>query len=458
MAPENRVPAGDRRERPGSAWVVSLLMGLGHQRAAYPLRDSAVGGVLVYGSRRTTPPQEYRLWRRIRRLYYISSRAGRIPLVGKYLLAVLLALEHIRPYYPRRDQARPNRAARTLDWMIRRRGLCEGLVQRVAQRPLPVVHTFYATAIALDRANLAGVVNYLLICDADFNRVWVPLHPERSRLRYLAPCTQVGLRLRSYGVPAENVFMTGFPLPKENIGDERRLEILRADLFERLLRLDPRRKFFAYHRHSVQHWLGGASVPPSGPDRFTVMFAVGGAGAQAEMVEGILASLRTRILAGRVRLLLSAGIQRRVFERMMRALHDQGLQEQLGQGVDILFDTEVDGYLDKFNRALRKTDVLWTKPSELSFYCGLGIPILLAPSIGTHEELNKRWLQEIHAGIKPPGPVECCHEWLFDLRDNGRLAEAAWDGFLKARKLGTYRIAALLRGEPLPDSMSPLEQ
>ena len=29
---------------------------------------------------------------------------------------------------------------------------------------------------------------------------------------------------------------------------------------------------------------------------------------------------------------------------------------------------------------MRTTDILWTKPSELSFYCGLGIPIIMAPA------------------------------------------------------------------------------
>jgi hypothetical protein len=37
------------------AWVVTVLMGLGHLRAAYPLRDLTHEGVVIYGSRRTTP-------------------------------------------------------------------------------------------------------------------------------------------------------------------------------------------------------------------------------------------------------------------------------------------------------------------------------------------------------------------------------------------------------------------
>ncbi len=130
----------------------------------------------------------------------------------------------------------------------------------------------------------------------------------------------------------------------------------------------------------------------------------------------------------------------------------------MAKRLEVVFDQDVYQYLRKFNQILRRTDVLWTKPSELSFYCALGIPILIAPPIGTHEERNKRWLEEIHAGIVPSGPVEDCHEWLFDLRENGRLAEAAWDGFLKARKLGTYKIEKLVRTGSFSEGQGPLEQ
>jgi hypothetical protein len=299
---------------------------------------------------------------------------------------------------------------------------------------------------------------YLLICDADFNRVWVPENPKASRIRYLAPCSQVRRRLMAYGVPDEAILMTGFPLPKENLGSERGLEILKADLFDRLLRLDPSGKFFSYHERSVLGWLGRDSAPVRRARHFTVMFAIGGAGAQTEMVKKILESLRDRIRNDEVRLILSCGIQKRVFERVLGYVSEKDLRGELDRGLEIIYDQDANAYLERFNAGLRRTDVLWTKPSELAFYCGLGLPILMADPIGAHEELNKRWLREIHAGVSPPGPVGACGEWLFDLRENGRLAEAAWDGFLKARKLGTYKIERLIRTGEFTEGASPLEQ
>ena len=251
------------------AWVVTVLMGLGHLRAAYPLRDLTHEGVVIYGSRRTTPDPEYGIWRRLRRVYYASSKAGAIPVVGKTLVALLLAIQRIKPYYPRTDQSKPTLAVRFLKRLVRKRGLCRSLRDKLAAAPYPVVHTFYATAVAMDALEPPDPGHaqdqYLLICDADFNRVWVPEDPKTSRLRYLAPCTQVRRRLMAYGVPEEAILMTGFPLPKENIGSETGLEVLRSDLFERLLRLDPASKFFSYHERSVLGWLGRDSVPADRP-------------------------------------------------------------------------------------------------------------------------------------------------------------------------------------------------
>jgi hypothetical protein len=444
------------------AWVVTVLMGLGHLRAAYPLRDLTHEGLIIYGSRRTTLLPEYRLWRRLRRLYYASSRAGALPLIGKAMVNIMLALQRITPYYPKADQSKPNLAVRYLDRLVRKRGLCRGLREKIATAPYPVIHTFYATAIALDALEEPESEScrdhYLLICDADFNRVWVPEEPRKSRIMYLAPCTQVRRRLLAYGVPDESILMTGFPLPKENVGSETGLEILKEDLFARLLRLDPSRKFFSYHQKSVLNWLGRESVPASQQRHFNVMFAIGGAGSQAEMVRKILRSLKDRVRTGDIQLTLSCGIQKRVFEQVLKYINEADLRGELNGSIHLTYDQDVYRYLERFNARLGRIDVLWTKPSELAFYCGLGLPILMSDPIGSHEELNKRWLMEIHAGISPPGPVEACGEWLFDLRENGRLAEAAWDGFLKARKLGTYKIERLIRTGEFVEGSSPLEQ
>ena len=204
--------------------------------------------------------------------------------------------------------------------------------------------------------------------------------------------------------------------------------------------------------------LGKEELPCERKNCFTIAFAVGGAGSQAEMAQKLLHSLRGKIVEGEIKIFLSAGVRADVNDKFIGYIKELKLTDYMGCAIEIVFDENMANYLVKFNKMLRTTDVLWTKPSELSFYCALGIPIIIAPTIGSHEDSNARWLDEIHAGIFPPGPVDYADEWLFDLRDKGRLADAAWAGFLKARKLGTYKIEELVKTGKFLPGVGPLEQ
>ena len=61
---------------------------------------------------------------------------------------------------------------------------------------------------------------FCIICDADISRSWVSLYPKESRIKYFAPNSWVVNRLKLYGVKQENIFLTGYPLPIENIGEK----------------------------------------------------------------------------------------------------------------------------------------------------------------------------------------------------------------------------------------------
>ena len=100
-------------------------------------------------------------------------------------------------------------------------------------------------------------------------------------------------------------------------------------------------------------------------------------------------------------------------------------------------------YFAKFNQAIRGADVLWTKPSELSFFCALGLPVVMTPPIGSHEECNSDWLIKNGAGIPQEDPSAVA-DWIFDWRDRGLLAQSAFNGFFNAPRHGTENIKALL--------------
>ena len=176
----------------------------------------------------------------------------------------------------------------------------------------------------------------------------------------------------------------------------------------------------------------------------TILFSVGGAGAQKEIGIKILKCLIWQIKQGRIKVILSAGIRKKVkeyFEKEINKIY-RG-RTPVNSGVEILFGTDIEDYFQKFNFALRKTDILWTKPSELSFYAALGIPIIISPPIGSQEEFNMRWLLKSGFGILQEDP-NYTNQWLFDWLEKGYLAEAATEGFIEGEKLGTFNISRII--------------
>jgi hypothetical protein len=323
---------------------------------------------------------------------------------------------------------------RLLDAMIRR-GLGRGMVERLRHGGGPLVTTFYAPAIIADRAGIDRV--YCVVTDADCNRVWAPLDATRTRIRYLAPTRRVVRRLRSFGVPDENVTLTGFPLPLEVTRSSGETS-LQQRLAARLARLDPSGAFRAVHGDELSLMF---AEPAPGADNGPVhlMFAVGGAGAQRELVDQFLPSLRPRILDGRLRLQLVAGTRSEVHRGFLDSIARAGLGHLVGAEIEIVSGRSFREYYDALNRALFCTDVLWTKPSELCFYPALGVPCILSRPVGSHERYNRRWLREQGVGLKQRR-ADLALGWLDEWLEDGTLAAAAWCGFMRLPKQGTERI------------------
>jgi hypothetical protein len=431
------------------AWIAGVNMGLGHKRAVRPLRDLAEGGIMVVNDPSVASPEEMGLWESVLNLYEHVSRVKKVPIIGPILFGLMDSIQKIQPAYPRVDLSSSSFGNRIVDSTIRK-GLCKGMLARIATKPLPLVTSHFQPAIAADAAGYGRI--YCIICDADINRVWVATDPRKSRIEYLVPCGAAMRRLRQYGVPDERIYMTGFPLPLELLGDES-LDTLKADLGQRLRYLDPKERFWPLHGMNVEHFIGAENCVFKKERKLTLTFAVGGAGAQKEIGAVALESLRGKILEGELAMNLVCGVRPEVrdfFEGTIRELRLEGRPE-----VSVVGGYGEEDYFSSFAACLRGTDILWTKPSELSFYVGLGLPLLMAPTIGSHENFNRHWLEEVQAGIPQEDP-RYANEWLFDLLEQGRFAEAAWDGFLKARKYGSYRIRELLATGAMSRSGDPL--
>ena len=414
-------------------------MGFGHQRAAHTLGHLAEGEVLTAGSPETTDPDEARFWHQMLWSYDALSRVKGVPVVGGLAFSVLDALLHIPPFYPLRDLSNPGPNNHIMDHFIRH-GLGRGLVERIRSNSLPLISTFYAPALIADHAGIEE--NYSVICDADLNRVWVASRAKDSRIRYFAPCGRAMRRLKQYGVPDDRIFITGFTLPRENIGGTS-METLKADLLARLGRLDPDGRFSSVYGSTVSEMLGARPEVSHGKARVTVVFAIGGAGAQVDIALVLAQALKPGILDGRFRLVLVAGVNR-VVEKMLHEFAVRtGLTDALGDGLLIVREENKRAYFDRFNALMRETDILWTKPSELSFYSALGIPIVMAPPIGSQEIKNMRWLSDKGCAM-PQYTPRLALEWLSDMLKDGVLAEKAMSGFIKNRKLGVFKIEEVL--------------
>jgi len=430
------------------AWVVSADMGYGHQRAVYPLKDIAEDGIITVGSSGAISKAEQKLWKRLLNAYEFFSRAKGIPVLGPPFFSMLDSLMRIPSFYPMRNLSNTTFQVNFLESLIEK-GLCKGMLEKTESKNLPVVTSFYASAIAADKKGFNKV--FCIICDADINRAWVAKNPWESKIEYFVPCGKAAQRLKAYGVPDERIHLTGFPLPIELLGDEN-LSVLKKDLAQRLFYLDPKRKFWARHGRNVEYFLEKENCDFRNDRKLTIAYAVGGAGAQKEIGGKIANSLKEKINTGEIRLILVAGIRKEVNDYFLEIKNDIDPDDE---NIKIIFANTLHDYFDIFNKALHETDILWTKPSELSFYCGLGIPIVMSPIIGSQEKFNKKWLHEIQAAMKQEKP-EYTDQWLYDLLNRGTLAESAWDGFLKARKLGTFKIHQVLENGYLEKTTDPV--
>jgi hypothetical protein len=430
------------------AWVVAADMGYGHQRAVYPLRTIAEGGIITVGRNDAASRAEKRLWSRMLMAYEGISRARSIPLIGKPIFGILDTLLRIPSFYPIRNLSRSTFQVDLLTSFVEK-GLCQGMLHRIVAEDIPVVTSFFAPAIAVDKKTSHRV--FCIICDADLNRVWVARDPWESRISYFAPCGKAAQRLRAYGVPEERIHLTGFPLPEELVGGPD-MPVLRSVLGRRLRTLDPDGRFWPMHDRNVEHYLGAENCTPDPRRVLTITFAVGGAGAQKEIGARIVASLRYRIKAGAIRLNLLAGTRAEVrdFFYTVKDTHVPGSPH-----LQIVHAETLNEYFAMFSDVVRETDILWTKPSELSFYAALGLPIIMTPAIGSQEKFNRRWLFEIGAGMKQENP-DYTDQWLIDKLRDGIFADLAWSGFLRGRKLGLYKIREVLRTGMLTRDASPV--
>jgi hypothetical protein len=422
--------------------VVAVDMGYGHLRAASPLADALGTPVLQVDRDPIVAPDEARLWKRVRSGYELISRLSQIPVVGRPLGWFLDSLTDIPRLYPYRDLSAPTRGVLTLERLVQRK-LGQGLLAHLRETGAPLLTTFYSPAIAADRGGHDRI--FCVATDSDLNRIWAPLEPSKTRIHYLVPTRRAGRRLQAYGVPENRITFTGFPLPDALVGGPK-LPVLKRNLAARIVRLDPSGEFRRSMPEELAHFLGALPREEEGKPAL-LTFAVGGAGAQAGIAEAFLPGFRRALESGLLRITLVAGLRPEVEARFREAVQRARMEQLLGSGIEILVAPTFPEYYARFNALLARTDVLWTKPSELTFYGALGLPLVLAPPVGVHERYNRRWARESGAGLKQR-EASFAAEWMTDWLADGLLAAAAWAGYMRLPKFGLYRILEAVGRSP----------
>jgi len=427
-----------KNKKQQQAWVVTVDMGYGHLRASYPLIDIASSERLVIANRyQGINRKDREIWYSSRKAYEFFSRFNNIPLIGRKLFDIFDKFQSIKEFYPKRDLSKPSLQLKQTYRLVKK-GWGKHLVEYLKKKDIPLITPFFTIAYFAEAHGFKNDI-YLLICDADISRAWVSLDPKKSKIKYLAPCHRVVERLKLYGVPKENIFLTGFPLPQENLGGAR-LSILKKDLMERIINLDPEHHYRTKYSETIKQFLGkDVRMDAEHTHPLTLTFAVGGAGAQKNLARQILVSLKDKLQKNEINLNLVAGSRNDVYCYFHKIICQTGLRNRIDKNLKIIFTVDKIDYFKIFNEALRKTDILWTKPSELSFYTALGIPIIMAPTIGSQEKYNKYWLTKVGGGMVQEDP-RYTHDWLFDWVNSGWLAEAAMSGFLDGRQFGVDNI------------------
>lgn len=425
------------------AWVVAVDMGYGHQRAASALLRFAFKKRIVNAdSYPGIPPMDKLLWKEIRTLYEIISRFKKVPVIGDLVFTLFIdQFQEIKEFYPRTQGIEPaTLQLRQIYRLLQERNWGKHFISLLNKNPIPLVTTFSVIAFMAEHWGYKGPI-LLVETDSDVARSWAPLRPAQSKIIYCAPTDRVVERLRSYGVPAAKIFLTGFPLPERLLGTA--WSRAKKNLALRLSRLDPERTYLSKYSDVVKRYLG--AVPPllkkPAPCRLT--FAVGGAGAHKELGAEILQGLVPLLERKEFELNLVAGTRKEVAEYWKKIIAERGLTRFLGKSVRLVDGATKEKAFLQFEDILEKTDILWTKPSELSFYAALGIPIIIAPPIGSQEVQNRKWLLYVGAGLEQLSPT-ICHQWLQDLVRKGILAEAAMQGFIEIEKEGAKNIGKMI--------------
>lgn len=428
--------------------IIGVNMGYGHERPAHAIADFlGISDIVIANDYKDIPASDKNIWQSGQRAYERISRFKQVPLFGDVVFSLFDELQRIPDFYPKRDLSGPSLQLRQFYYLFHKKKWMRHLVEKLAKNPRPIISTFMSPAFAMEEFGYPEDI-YVLCTDTDVSRAWAPLNPGKSRIQYLAPTRRVAERLEMYGVSAEHVHATGFAIPHELIGA--RDEYAVSNLKRRLCNLDPNGYFLQNNSLSLEAILGPQVCDQLREESSHVprlAFAIGGAGAQSDMLITLLKSLKNTLMTEKLYLEIIVGTHEGIYKNLNRVIAEMHMTRAFTEGKSsILFKKKRSEYFSAFTEMVGRVDVLWTKPSELSFYAGLGLPIIMAKPIGSQEDFNREWLLQMGAGADQMD-LRYVGEWIEDWIQSGTLARMAWNGYTQAPMHGVHNIEKAIDGK-----------
>lgn len=385
--------------------ITSALMGFGHLRAAHNITSLSGAPIMRVDRDPYVNGVDKLVWSLTQHIHTYASRdaESRNRLLYKWFESVMQIPD---------NHDSPSMTGSRFILFLEKLGAGETFIRSFDGRHPPLLHTFYFEAMLSVYHRYPGR-NYLLLCDTDFHRVWVPVNALEGNLEYMVPMDKSADRLVSYGVPADRIHVTGFPLPPACTG-LRDLATLQSNFEIRRRRL---------RRDST------------GP--LTLMFPFSGAGAYSNVLADLVKTLLDHLREGSLRLIVSCGDNELAYRNAENLFVNYGLDEC--EYAEIMFDRDLFNSFHRFNDALKSVDLMITKPGEIIFYAALGIPIVFLPPIGAHEAANRDYLIRNKCAVDI-GTVSDFPRWLEENRRDEGLLTLAEMGYMNLPKTGAFEV------------------
>ena len=184
---KSRKKKTDAVEEKKGAYVVTVDMGYGHQRAVYPLKDIAIcppgcmcgkGHIITANNYAGIPKSDRRRWQGSRKIYEKISRLKHVPIIGNWVFDIMDYFQRIQPFYPKRDLSKPNLQLSEMYRMIGK-GWGKHLVDMLNEHPLPLITSFFTVGFFAEEHGYKEDI-YVICTDADVSRSWAPLTPKKA--------------------------------------------------------------------------------------------------------------------------------------------------------------------------------------------------------------------------------------------------------------------------------------